>query len=151
MQLDVFRIRNLKRIYRWCADPVDCAYYYDSESKLRSLCLYVERNIDCEAQWLFCFELLCNSDGIYIMKVHRNDDEYVHILGQSSDHDVRMTFVELIIDSTVMSLQWRKMNPLLAIEHMQHERELEIILSRFVDRFLCQISDTQHSFKRSIV
>ncbi len=133
MELDIFYIRSLPIIYEWDTDPVDCTYHSDPTSG-NSLKIFIERNIPCEAQWLYCYEL-AQKNKFFILKTFEENDCDADFAGTEKDKVVNFV-VEKIIKDTMLGLGWEQEHPEKKERHHAEKNELREILEDLIGKFI---------------
>lgn len=132
-KLNVFNIRNLPKIFGWYADPVSCSYHH-VPSPSESLKIFVERNIACEAQWLYLFELIFK-DEFFLLKIFSGNDVDVDIAGREKETVINFV-VGKIMKKTTMGEKWEKEHPTWVERHQIAKAELKKILEKLVRDFI---------------
>lgn len=134
-ELDVDDIRDFPEIFSWYADPVSCSYHYDPSTANRfSLKIFIERNIICEAQCLYLFELVCKGE-FFLLKICSENDIDADIAGRDKDTVIDYV-VKKIIKKTTMGSHWEERHPDQAKKHSAEKDELRKILKDLIGSFI---------------
>jgi hypothetical protein len=145
MHLNVFDIRGISQFYTWHVDSMSCDYHHDlKQDDIGRLRIFVERNISCEAQWLYCFELIVQNDvfglAVYrsmrIMEGDRSKADF-EIIGTDEELAIAI-FIEKIMSETTISEQmsWDHAAPDIVKKHAAHKDVLRTKLHKICTEFL---------------
>lgn len=131
--LNASDIRKLPTIYRWSQNEFDCTYHHDPEST-ESLKIFIERNIDCEAQYLYLFEL--TRAGIFFaLNIFKEDDTDAFYAGRNRGEATEFVLEEML-EATTLDENWEKRHPTQVVQHQIEKEELKKVIAELIRKFI---------------
>ena len=101
-RLDVFDIRRKPQFFAWHTKWLGCDYHIEKED--RSLRIYAEYNIICEAQYLYLFELVKGPNG-FTLKFFSERDVDAWFIRNDKEEAIKAV-KDKILKETALGEDW---------------------------------------------
>lgn len=149
-RLDVFDIRRKPQFFTWHTECLGCDYHIEKEE--RSLRIYAEYNIICEAQYLYLFELVKGPNGFtlkFFSESFGNTDVDAEFIRNDKEEAIEAVR-DKILKETALGEEWAKRRVAEAGDdlkkrasrqdeadnYLKQEAELKVILRQKLEEFI---------------